>query len=195
MPKEDFLYHNFCFIFNILCLTFLWHAAVYHISHITFPEHHIPLRVIKFSLFLFIFFIFISSRDKVHWICHPCDPIHSDRILYCLATFTPHVRMSLQNNPYSFPLILTSGGTAATPAIKQLIYLTWKLMIAKDSYSGDNKGRGNPGKIELDWSASEQTNGPVTEGNSYTLSSIAQLVNPDFCLMLCRNKTPFWAQT
>lgn len=52
-------------------------------------------------------------------------------------------------------------------------------MITKDSSSGGNKGRGNPEKIELDWSASEQTNDPVTEGDSYTLSSIAHLVNPD----------------
>lgn len=57
--------------------------------------------------------------------CHPGDPIHSGRSLYCAATFALHVYgMSLQNNPYSFPFILTSGGAAATPAMKQLIYLT-----------------------------------------------------------------------
>lgn len=44
-------------------------------------------------------------------------------------------------------------------------------MITKDSTSGDNKGRGNPEKIEVDWSALEQTNGPVTAGNGYNLSS------------------------
>lgn len=115
---------------------------------------------------------------------HLSDLIRPDRSLYCLATFTSHVCMSLQNNPYSFPFILTSGGTAATVAIKQLIYLTWKLMITKDSSSGDNKGRGNPGKIELDWSALEQTNSPVTDGNSSTLSSSAHHINPEFCLML-----------
>lgn len=68
-------------------------------------------------------------------------------------------------------------------------------MITKDSESGDNKGRGNPGKIELDWSASEQTNGPVTEGNSYTLSSIAHPAKPDLCLILCRNEAAYWAPT
>lgn len=57
-------------------------------------------------------------------------------------------------------------------------------MITKDSSSGDNKGRGNPGKIELDWSALEQTNSPVTSGNSYTLSSSGHQVTPKFCLML-----------
>lgn len=86
--------------------------------------------------------------------------------------------MSLQNNPYLFPFVLTSSGAAATLAIKQLIYLTWKLMITNDSSSGDNKGRGNPEKIELDWSSSEWTNGPVTEGNSYTSSSIAPSSKP-----------------
>ena len=63
-------------------------------------------------------------------------------------------------------------------------------MITKDSSSGDNKGGGNPEKIESDWSASEQTNGPVTEGNSYALSSIGHLVKPDVCLISCRNKVP-----
>ena len=141
------------------------------------------------SLKFYIFFSF-SSRGKVHQMCHPCDPIQSDRSLYFSATLPLHVRESLQNNPYSFPFILTSGGAAATLAIKQLIYLTWKLMIAKDSSSGDNKGRGNPEKIELDWSALEQTNGPVKEGNSSTSSFIAHVVNPDFCLILCRKWNP-----
>lgn len=128
---------------------------------------------------------------------HPRDPIRSGRsrhgwgrILLGVCVLCP-----CKTGPVHFHLFLTSGGAAATLAMKQLIYLTRKLMITKDSSTGDNKGRGNPEKIELDWSASEQTNGPVTEGNSYTLSSIGHLVKPDVCLISCRNKVPHWAQT
>lgn len=127
MQSCFFIFLPTTFIFNLLCMCVcVWgHAAVYHI---TFPEHHIPLRVIKFS-----HIFFLSSKGKVHQSCHPSDPIRSDRSLYSSATFTLHVRMSLRNNPYSFPFILNGGGASATPAIRQPIYLTWKLMITKDS--------------------------------------------------------------
>lgn len=98
------------------------------------------------------FFFLFSCRGKVHWMCHLCDPIYFDRGLYSWAAFAPHAHKSLQNNPYSFSFILTSGGAAEALAIKHLIYLIWKQMISKDSWSGDNKSLRKPKKTELDWS-------------------------------------------
>lgn len=113
--------HILCFIFSILCLGHFWWLP-YHF-HIAFLEHSIPLRVIKFS-HIFSF----SSWGEVHLMCHPCDPIRSGRSLYCSATFALHVGYLFAKQP---PIHFLRA--AATLAMKQLIYLTWKLMIKKDS--------------------------------------------------------------
>lgn len=79
-------------------------TAVYHIFHIAFPEHQIPLKVIKFS---HIFHSFSPSSFLPEVKCTGC--------VMCVIRFNlteafiaelRRLCMSLQRNPYFLPILL-----------------------------------------------------------------------------------------
>lgn len=111
-------------------LSFIFNIFTSGRFHITFPEHNIPLRVIKFSHIFLLFFLRWSALDVSSAWSKPLwqEPLLLGHVFFCCFFF-----FLAKQPPYSLLFILTSGRAAAARAIKQLIYLTWKLMITKDS--------------------------------------------------------------
>lgn len=132
-------------------------------------------------LFTIITFSHCVLLLEVTCLCHPCDGTysdsHSDTSRYCSIPLPTSWHVHIR--PCTRTLMHFHLFAEAMPfgAIKRLIYWTWKLIISKDSSSGDNKGRGNPEKIELDWFASEKTNGAVTRLESENFSRTGSPVN------------------